>query len=230
MIGVDDWKIVSKLPEFPGIGKIATWIEEQVHKSLKRLKVSRLKGLLLHRPNQLLEQEGKSLWRELQNLKKAGIIEKIGFSIYDPCELDILWPSYPPDLVQAPFNILDRRLLTSGWLKHMNDDGVEVHIRSVFLQGLLLMSDSDRPKKFDQWSNIWNIWNTWLHHKEITALQACLSFVMTEPYINRVIVGVENLQQLDEILCSTEINIQEYPQELETDDVNLINPSHWNSL
>ena len=228
-LGVNDWKIISKLPEFDG-SDIKDWVKEQVYGSLERLGVSKLYGLLLHHPVQLLKEEGELLWLELQQLKRDGIVEKIGFSIYEPNELELLWSRYHPDLVQAPYNILDRRLSKSGWLQRMYDDGVEVHIRSIFLQGLLLMEKNERPNKFDRWSAMWEAWHEWLQQQGITALQACLSFTLHDPRISRVVVGVDSLEHVEEILSSTDISIKEFPEKLETNDLDLIIPSRWNNL
>ena len=230
-VGVHDWRIITKLPEIPDIcPDVVAWVKDQVQCSLSRLKVTCLSGLLLHRPNQLLGPKGKQLWAALQCLKKGGIVEKIGFSIYDPDELNTLWPVYQPDLVQAPYNVLDRRLTASGWLQRLNEAGVEVHVRSVFLQGLLLMRENERPKMFDRWSTVWTAWEAWLCEPRVTALHACLGFAMANPQISRVIVGVDNLSQLEEILSSANAKTTEYPQELGINDLDLINPAYWDSL
>ena len=229
--GVDGWKIVSKLPECPdACNDVAAWVEGQVHDSLSRLKVTRLAGILLHRPNQLLGSKGNALWAALLDLKKDGIVDKAGYSIYEPGELDALWPDFHPDLVQAPYNVLDRRLVTSGWLQRMNREGVEVHVRSVFLQGLLLMSERDRPKKFARWSRLWAAWDAWLHEQGLSALQGCLGFAMADPNISRVIVGVDSVHQLDAIVSFAETRISQCPEILDSPDLDLINPSRWNSL
>src|SRR5581483_2256099 len=107
---------------------------------LLRLDVKTLYGLLLHRPQQLLGAEGPTLYQALQGLKKGGQVQKIGVSVYAPSELELLNLRYRFDLVQAPFNLVDRRLHTTGWLQRLKEDGVEIHTRSAFLQGLLLMS------------------------------------------------------------------------------------------
>ena len=230
-VGVDGWRIVSKLPECPdACTDVAAWVKGQVQGSLSRLKVRRLAGVLLHRPGQLLESKGEALWAALLNLKKDGILDKIGFSIYEPGELDVLWPDFHPDLVQAPYNVFDQRLATSGWLQRMNREGVEVHVRSVFLQGLLLMSEYDRPKKFARWSTLWAVWDAWLHEQGLSALQGCLGFVMADPNISRVVVGVDSLHQLEEILSSTAVGITQLPKYPGSNDPDLINPSRWNSL
>lgn len=230
-VGVDGWRIVSKLPECPDTcTDTATWVKDQVQGSLSRLKRRRLAGVLLHRPDQLHGSKGKSLWSALLNLKYDGVIDKIGFSIYEPGELDLLWPDFHPDLVQAPYNVFDQRLATSGWLQRMNREGVEVHVRSVFLQGLLLMSEKNRPRKFARWSTLWAAWDDWLHQQGLGALQGCLGFVMADPNISRVIVGVDSVHQLEAILSSAGTRITQCPEKLDTHDLDLINPSRWNSL
>jgi len=229
--GVDGWRVVSKLPELPeNCIDVTAWVNDQVLGSLSRLKIRCFAGFLLHRPSQLLGKNGKALWAALQNLKHDSIVEKIGFSIYDPSELDVLWPNFPPDLVQAPYNILDRRLEGSGWLKRMDEAGVEVHVRSVFLQGLLLMDKSSRPKKFDRWVDLWSVWDAWLAEYGQTALHACLAFVLSEPRISRVIVGVDGLSQLKEILLTTDDAVKELVPDISLNDVDLIDPSRWGTL
>ncbi len=230
-VGIGGWRIITKLPKLPdACTDVSGWVNNQVNDSMLRLNVPNLTGLLLHQPNQLLGSKGKVVWKTLQKLKEDGVIKKVGFSVYDPNELDVLWPLFQPDLVQAPFNILDRRLETSGWLQRMNEENVEVHVRSVFLQGLLLMNNSNRPKKFNRWSTVWNAWDAWLCEQNLTAQQACLGFVMKDARINRVIIGVDTLYQLEEILLSTETKINQFPQLLTKDNSDLINPYCWNSL
>ncbi len=232
MTNVKDWRIITKLPEIPdGCTNINTWVLNQVQKSLLRLRVTRISALLLHRPDQLLESNGVEIWKALQDLKQKNIVEKIGFSVYDCNQLDALWNSFQPNIVQMPYNLLDQRFLISGWMKKMNDAGVEIHVRSIFLQGLLLMSKSDRPEKFNHWKEIWEVLDAWILEYDITAVEAAISFVMGNPYIDKIVVGVDNIQQLEEILSITlKRKIVHPPRSLRTNDVRLINPSQWNAL
>ena len=229
---VKDWRIVTKLPKIPNeCTNINTWILNQVQKSLLRLGVIRISALLLHRPDQLLESNGVEIWKALQDLKQKNIVKKIGFSVYDCNQLDALWDSFQPNIVQMPYNLLDKRFLISGWMKKMNDAGVEIHVRSIFLQGLLLMSKSDRPEKFNHWKEIWEVLDAWLLEYDITAVEAAISFAMDNPYIDKIVVGVDNVQQLEEILSIIlKRKIVHPPKSLHTSDVRLINPSQWNSL
>jgi len=230
-IGVKDWRIITKLSNVPNsCDDISLWVREQVFKSIQRLKVRSITGLLLHDTGQLTGLHGQQIWSALKTLKDEGVIEKIGFSIYHPNELEILWESYRPDIVQAPYNIFDRRLEQSGWLQIMSDYRVEIHIRSVFLQGLLLMDKDSRPIKFNRWSYSFALLEKWLKENNTTALQACLSLPLNDDRINRIVIGVDNTQQLKSILVESDINAPVPPLSLCLDDVDLINPSHWNSL
>ena len=104
-----------------------------------RLNTINLYGLMLHRPEQLLGPYGEEIMSALLSLKKSGTVQKIGISVYSPDEFTELFSEYDFDIVQCPFNLIDRRLVNSGWLAKLKALGVEVHVRSSFLQGLLLM-------------------------------------------------------------------------------------------
>ncbi len=110
-IGVREWRVVTKLPAVPeSCRDVAAWVTTAVRESLARLGISKLHGLLLHRPEQLTQPQGEALYGALLAVKCAGMTDGIGVSIYQPEELDALWPRFALDLVQAPFNVLDRRL------------------------------------------------------------------------------------------------------------------------
>jgi aryl-alcohol dehydrogenase-like predicted oxidoreductase len=230
-VGVTDLNIITKLPEKPNnVSNVARWVNEQVESSLIRLGKSSLSALLLHRPHQLLESDNKDLWHTLLQLKSDKIVEKIGFSIYSPDELDKLWGSFQPDIFQAPYNIFDRRLTNSGWLKRANEAGVEVHIRSIFLQGLLLMTKKNRPLKFNQWSKHWHKWDKWLNTIDVSPLQASLAFSRSDDRISKIVIGVESLDQIKQILSANSSIINEFPEELSSGDLQLIEPFNWNIL
>jgi aryl-alcohol dehydrogenase-like predicted oxidoreductase len=230
-VGVNNWKIITKLPEIPqGCKDINAWINNEFYESLKRLNVNCIKGLMLHKPMQLLESIGQEIWSTLQGLKQSGLVEKVGFSIYEPKEIEQIWEDFQPDIIQAPFNILDQRLKTSGWLEKLHYNGVEVHVRSIFLQGLLLMKKEDRPEKFNLWNTIWQEWDSWLEEVKISALEASLGFVNNESMLDRSVVGVDSLKQLKEIIACPELQIKDIPTEITTTDQNLINPVNWSKL
>jgi aryl-alcohol dehydrogenase-like predicted oxidoreductase len=227
-IGVTDWRIVSKLPAVPtGCGDISQWVATAVDESLQRLKTDKLYGLLLHRPQQLMERDGDQLYLALQGLKRDGRVQKIGISIYDPSELTGILDSYRIDLVQAPFNVLDRRLIETGWLQRLSEQDTELHVRSVFLQGLLLMKPVDRPLQFSRWSALWARWDEWLAHCGLTPLQACLRYALSFQQISKVIVGVDSPRQLEKIIKASVGPLPRVPDELCTNEVDLLSPANW---
>lgn len=229
---MSQWRVITKLPPLPkDVNDVAAWAEGQVIASLKRLGVSRLYGLLLHRPELLLGPHRKAVLQVFEVLKAQGKVQKTGISIYGPNQLDQLEGLSEIDLVQSPLNLFDQRLITSGWLARLQDRGVEVHTRSAFLQGLLLMPASQRPMKFDRWSDVWQAWDRWLTQTGLSPLQACLRFVFSVPGVSRVVVGVDSSKQLKEILENIAPDgLPSLPAWLRPLDESLINPSLWGSL
>ena len=204
---------------------------EQVRESLARLGQETLYGLLLHRTQDLLGLNGAHLINALADLKNDGVVQKIGVSIYSPDELEVVRNKIKIDLVQAPLNVVDRRLQSSGWLDRLKDDGVEVHTRSTFLQGLLLMERSKIPQKFWRWSNLWGLWHEKLKVLGASPLVASLGYPLSLKQVDQVIVGVDSAAQLSEILQAAE-NAIEGPDTsfMSSADLDLINPSNWNHL
>ncbi len=230
-VGTEGFNIITKLPAIPeNVADVGCWVRDQVQASLQRLGVQTVYGLLMHRSQQLVGPEGKAVVQALEHLKAEGVVQKIGVSIYSPTELDTVPQACQIDLVQAPFNLIDQRLNTSGWLQKLHDAGVEVHTRSTFLQGLLLMPRAAIPAKFQPWSELWNTWHDWLATHPVSAAKACIGFVQAFPQIDRVVVGVESVQQLVQLVEAAKKPLDAGLPDMSSTDESLINPSSWNSL
>lgn len=230
-IGVGDFNVVSKLLPIPAtVNDADAWVQSETEASLDRLKIDSLCGLLLHRSSDLSGPQGSELYEAMRKLRDNGKVKKIGISIYSPVELDTFSGKFDFDLIQAPFNLIDRRLNTSGWLKRLKDQGCEVHVRSTFLQGLLLMPRSTIPVKFGKWGKLWDQWSHWLQQNGEDAVHACLAYPLSFPEVDRVVVGANDLEQLRHIAsaASREPRLQ-FPN-LVCDDEALINPAKWSSL
>mgnify|MGYP000044051884 CR=1 FL=1 len=231
--GVNDYEIITKLPTLPEkCENVNSWVSGQLNESLSRLKLSRVYGLLLHNPEDLSGPKGDELWAAMQLLKKNKLVNKIGYSIYRPEDLDTYYHLFFPDIVQSPYSILDRRLASSGWLDELFNAQTEIHVRSIFLQGLLLMSKNKRPGKFDKWLSVFDKLELWLKDNGLSAMQASISFAMQDPRITKVILGVENLKQLKEIVSNIKSTTRDFPIDLSVQDIDidLIDPSKWNLL
>jgi len=229
--GIAGWRVITKLPALPAdMSNIDEWVDAQVVGSLRRLKIDRLEALLLHRPADLLDKHGEKYRLALDRVKAAGVARAVGVSIYDPVELDALWPTWRPDIVQAPCSVLDRRLIRSGWLANLEHSRTRVHVRSVFLQGLLLMSAAQRPHSFSRWSALLTRWIDWCRECGTQPLQAALTFVKTLSGVERIVVGVDSATQLEEILIAAADATPLPPADLFSDDPELIEPSRWRQL
>lgn len=225
--GVDAFKVISKVaPGTEHLEKPANWVKRCIDQSLSNLRCDSLYGLLLHRPLDLLQSNGRELYDALVDIKRQGLAEKIGVSVYGPDDLEKL-AAFDFDLVQAPMNILDRRLKNSGWLEKLSKQGTEVHIRSAFLQGLLLMPAAQRPEYFKPWRSLFTEYDAWVAVQQLTPLQACLGYLNGHPEINKIVVGVDTPEQLREIVSAAKTPTPTVPDNIQTSDLNLINPGLW---
>ncbi len=231
-IGVQDFNVVTKMTAIPdGDVNVKAWVFNQAESSLERLKLQKMHAILLHQPLQLINPIiGQTLAESLISLKAEGLVDKIGVSIYSPHELEAVFKVLDLDLVQAPFNVLDRRLLTSGWLGRLHELGVEVHVRSVFLQGLLLFPRQARPAQFNRWQGIWCDWEEYLQATNQTPLEASVRFAAAPAAIARVVVGVDSRAQLAEIFAALQGGAAPAPDHLLCDDSLLLEPSRWKTL
>ena len=132
------------------------------------------------------------------------------------------------DIVQAPLNIVDRRLVVSGWLSRLHSEEIEIHTRSVFLQGLLLMPRNKIPKIFDRWFRAWDQWSLELEKNNLSAVEACLLYPLSLPEIDRVIIGVDNVNQLNDIINKSKSQQSQIDWSfMISNDQALINPTNW---
>ncbi|MBU3576931.1 aldo/keto reductase [Polynucleobacter sp. UK-Kesae-W10] len=230
-LGVDNWNVVSKLPCIPeDVLNVQAWVEQEVFATLERLRIHNLYGLLLHYPNQLTDAlVGDELYSALRSLKERGYVQKIGVSVYSRNEISSLMRGREFDLIQIPLNIIDRSFVDSGYAKNLKARGIEIHVRSIFLQGLLLMGGK-RPQKFDCWRSLWQQWEEWLLSNAITPLEACLRYAMSVSEIDRVVVGVESLEQLKEIVNAVDGSLPTLPNWGMPIDEDLLNPARWSLL
>lgn len=227
-IGVGDWDVITKLPAvLPTRRDVVGWVEKHVVSSLERLGISQLSGLLVHRANHLLGRDGEVLYAALRSLSDQGLVSRIGISIYEPHRLASLIADRRIDIVQTPYNLFDRRIDRSGWLDSLTQRGSEVHLRSIFLQGLLLSPPEARPAYFRHWEPLWNEYDKWLREGGMTPMEACLGFALQTSTASKIVVGVESEAQLRQLLDST-LNLPAIrPTFPDVSDPMLIDPSKW---
>ena len=215
-----------KLPSKKNI-KVRDWTLKEISKSLYKLKIKKIYGVLIHDYKDLLGKYGKDYLLLLQELKKKKIIKKIGISIYDSHEIKKIWKFWKPDLIQVPFNPLDNRILDSGWVDVFRKFKVKIFARSVFLQGLLINSDNSFIVN-KNYLILLNKFKNWCYKNNISLLQACIHFVTQFKKIDYLVVGFNNYSQLKEIIDVFKKKQIIIPKKFSTIKKNLIDPRKWN--
>jgi aryl-alcohol dehydrogenase-like predicted oxidoreductase len=214
-----------KLPRKKNI-HIKNWVSNEISRSLTKLKINKIYGVLIHDYKDLIGKNGRNYLLSLQELKRKKIIKKIGISVYSPQELKSIWKFWKPDLIQAPFNPLDNRILDSGWVNILKKFKVKIFVRSIFLQGLLINENSSFAINKNS-KILLNKFRNWCYKNNVSLLQACLHFIKQFKKIDYLVVGFNNYNQLKEIIDvfkKKQINI---PRKFSTKKINLIDPRKW---
>ena len=225
-LNINDLKIISKASTIKNDNIITEDdLSKTIDSTLKNLKVDSLYAFLLRKPCLLLKNKG--IWKNLLKLKEKGLFRKIGFSLYTPNELKKIYNIFKPDIVQIPVNIIDNRFESAGWLDILKKDKVEIHARSIFLQGLLLEKAQSLPLGFQKYKSFFLKIEKWFRANKVTNLEACLSRVFLDKRISKVVIGINNKSHLDEIMNA---NIKSFiiPKWFLHKEEKLINPALWN--
>jgi len=177
-------------------------VERRAHASLDRLGQTKARALLVHDAADLLAPDGPRLWTRLRQLKDAGLFEAIGFSA---CACDDplgLARRFQPDIVQVPLNLLDQRLIANGALSELAAMGVEVHLRSVFLQGLIFRAGHDLPIEARGLAPGLSRLRRLVAEAGADPLRIALGFALSRPEASRVVVSVASPSELRAILAA----------------------------
>ena len=220
-IGLGRFNIITKI----GSNNADHNVKEFIKKSLTRTKISSLYACLFHNYKDLLYKP--FLWDDLILAKREGFIKKIGFSLYYPHELKkLLELKYFPDIIQVPYNLLDRKF--EPFIENLSKKGVEIHVRSIFLQGLLLNKKLRKNIVFKNEKLIWKYFDNWLLENKFTPIEACISHINSNQFIDKIIVGIESSNQLLEIIKAFEVPAKKIPRPSVDFNEELFNPSNWN--
>lgn len=227
---LDAFRVVTKTPKFATSSisaEQASHLTDTFYRSLSQLSCSRVYGLLIHHADDLLVPGGEKLIAAMQDIKERGLVERIGVSVYDGAQIDALLKRFNPDIVQLPINVLDQRLLAGGQLDRLKAGGTEIHTRSVFLQGLLLMPLKEIPAYFEPILPLLTRWHSAIQSQGVTSTQAALSFVRDIPHVDTVLVGVNDLNQFNHCVEDFTVSKCFDASGLACNDPAFLNPALW---
>lgn len=213
--GIEGFNVVSKFL----LTKDEPDIENQLNKSLRNLKIKKLYGYLAHRPMQVINNP--ELWQKLKQIKEQGKVHKIGFSFNEVKEADeILEKGFIPDLIQAPYNYLDNRF--ENHMTALKNQGCEIHTRSAFLQGLFFMESKSLNSFFDEVKPIL----AELQELKQQLPGMLLNYCISKPFINKVVIGLNNVSQLQQNIEEINKNYEIPKQQFKINE-NILIPSNW---
>ena len=230
-----DFKFITKYSQMPQSSSEAekeSHFLNAVESSLKRLNVSSIEGLLAHDVEEFFLNRSTYL-NVVGKLKEKGLIKKFGVSIYHPDQAVKVLEIFTPDIIQFPMNIFDQRFKSSGLLEVMHRRGIEKHIRSVFLQGILLLSASGLDPFFNFIKKEYTEYDAFLTANGLTHIEGALKFMFQEKLVNKTIVGACSEKQLSEIIKAwnkiSTMDVIDFSK-WSSGDQKLINPLSWPML
>lgn len=217
-----DFKIISKYP------KSDISVQESFEQSLINLRQDRLYGYLVHHFDFYLSNP--NLWSDMKSLRDKGFVEKIGFSLYSIDQLEYLIDNNVDfDIVQFPYNVFDRQF--EPYFSLLKERKIEIHVRSVFLQGLFFKDLGALPKKLITLVPYLQSLRSYCSLKDITVEEFALNFVLNNDSIDGVLIGVDNSTQLHiNIECAQKCISREdidFINSILIENKELLNPVNW---
>jgi len=225
LCGQMSFQIISKIPAVPSElepSAAASWARAQAEQSRHRLD-GLLIGMLFHRAEDLLGERGLVIWTAVSEwAESAGL--RLGVSCYDPPTCLSLSRRFHFSLAQLPGNVFDQRIATELPLAVA---GLEIHLRSVFLQGLLLMSRADAIKRLPLAAEALGRWHDWCFERGLSQLSAALAVGKSFSAVSSILVGVDSLQQFIDIADAWESAGTRGAAALAVESPEIIDPRYW---
>ncbi|AZS17579.1 aldo/keto reductase [Paenibacillus lutimineralis] len=207
-------------------------LENKLKESLNRLSLNSVDYCMLHAPINMTSHDGKTI-EALKELKQRKLVNKIGVSVYTPEEVVQFLSIEELDVIQVPINIFDLRLIQSGLLEALYNKGIEVHARSVLLQGLFTLTTDELPQHLSGAIQPLKLLGQLSKKVNLLPAQLGLLFVRDLREISRLVVGCESKKQLAENIETMKLPALEQPiideilQSFDGISEKIINPSKW---
>ena len=177
-------------------------IKGNVEISLKNLKLDSIFGLLLH-DSELLYKWNDKYKKKVSELIEDKLIKHFGVSIYSSKDFNLAVENDDISIIQIPFNMFDLRAINENWFEKAKEKGKLIFIRSVFLQGLLLMNKDNLPEKlFNAKKYLGEVEKLSMKFK-MDKSELVLSFVDSVAKDSVLLFGCDNLTQ-------AKVNLENY--------------------
>ena len=204
-------------------------LEKKIIDYLDYFKVKKYEVIMLHNSNDLTTFYSEKLVKILNSLKKKKITKKIGVSIYDPRELNLIFKKLKPQILQAPLNIFDQRILNNNYLNKIKKEKIQIQARSIFLQGIIFKSNRYIKNKFKnkKINKIFKNFEETCKFQNITKLEYAIDFIKKQKKIDFVTLGFDSVDQLKKILFFFEKKSYVKQKKFTTTNSEFIYPRKW---
>ena len=202
---------------------------ESVKRSLFKTKRSRLNTVYLHGGQINNSTYRNSIKEGLSRIKELDVCEKLGVSCYTKSEILETFENYQDiSAFQVPENILDQRLIYSEELMQLSNAGIKFEIRSIFLQGIILMQNSKMTEFFKKYAVYFDNLRKMADRSSVTVFDLALNYAISIPWKSSIVVGVNDFQQFERLISFDfekalvgDYNVLKAPEEL-------VDPQRWN--
>ena len=196
------------------------FVENEARASLRRLGVERADAIIVSSPSELFGPHGAALWDRLARMKDQGLFAKIGVAAHASDDPVGVARRFKPDILQAPASLLDQRLLADGSLSRIAGMGIEVQLRSIFLNGLLFLPPDRVPAQLKGASGRLSRVRRMIAEGRSDPLQAALGFALSRPEASAVLVGATTAAELSAVVAAA----SSPPPDLDWDDMAIDDP------
>ncbi len=225
------FSIITKIPNWNGVPPVdcARNVIGTFYTSLRQLNRTSLLGLMVHLARDLASDQGPNIWHAMQSIKAAGKVAKIGISFYADDPIDDLVARFQPDFVQLPLNVLDQRLVFNGQLQRLHAAGIEIHARSVFLQGVLLSCLADIPSHLQALRAPLRKFHDICKEAGLSRLEGALAFAHSVTELSHLVIGVAMPDELEAVCHAFQTAAQTSLDWGAADwgDRQLLDPRYW---
>lgn len=221
----NSFNVISKYPTVQNNDVSLSYLDE----TFNNLGINNLYAYIFHDYSTF--KTNQHLLDDLVEEKVHGRINKIGFSLYYPSQLeDILNNKIPCDIIQIPYNILDKRF--DSLLNSAKNNGIEIHVRSIFLQGLLFISPENLSEYFTPIKKLINNLNVISRNADISISAICLCHVVLNKFLDKIVIGVDSVENLLENIDALKYieAVRDINSELDAlicNDENFVLPFNW---
>jgi aryl-alcohol dehydrogenase-like predicted oxidoreductase len=202
---------------------------QSLENSLQRLQIDKVETIMFHNYEDFISTTTEDLDTLLK--LKGKIFSKLGISLYTNEQIDEISKTNLFQVIQIPFNALDNEYLRGKKLRELKDKGIEVHARSVFLQGLFFMAQNRIPIKLQPLIPQLNELKAIAARSNVSVSKLVLHYAISKKYIDSVLIGVDSEEQLKSNLNMLDVSIDQNATGLldllKVENTSLLNPATW---